>query len=181
MPTIGEILDFWFAPGMAEKWFKQDPDLDRQVRERLGALHEQAAAGEFDNWRESAAGCTALVVLLDQVPRNIFRGDPRTYATDEAARAVARHALDMGFDGELTQAQRRMLYIPLEHSEALGDQELSVRLTGLLDEDPNWHKWALHHCGIIARFGRFPHRNGILGRANTPEEEVFLAVPEPVI
>lgn len=178
MSTIDEILDFWFAPVMVEKWFKQDSDLDRQVRERLGALHENAAAGEFDNWRESAEGCIALVVLLDQVPRNIFRGDPRTYATDEAARAVARHALDRGFDGELTQAQRRMLYIPLEHSEALGDQELSVRLTNHLDEDPNWHKWALHHHGIIARFGRFPHRNGIMGRENTAEESAFLADPE---
>ncbi len=179
MSTIDEILDFWFAPVMAEKWFKQDSDLDRQVRERLGALHENAAAGAFDNWRESAKGCIALVVLLDQVPRNIFRGDPRTYATDEAARAVARHALDRGFDGEMTQAQRRMLYIPLEHSEALGDQELSVRLTSHLDEDPNWHKWAAHHRGIIDRFGRFPHRNGILGRENTAEETVFLADPEP--
>ena len=177
MSTIAEIFDFWFAPGMAAKWFKQD--LDRQVRERLGALHEKAAAGELDDWRESAEGCVALVVLLDQTPRNIFRGDPRTYATDEAARAVTRHALDKGFDSGLTQAQRRIVYIRLEHSEALGDQKLSVRLTSHLDEDPDWHKWALHHRDIIARFGRFPHRDGILGHENSTEEEAFLADPKP--
>ena len=86
--VIAEILDFWFAPGMAEKWFVSDPDLDREVGERLRALHEKAAAGELDSWRDTARGCLALLVLLDQTPRNIFRGDPRTYATDEMARAI---------------------------------------------------------------------------------------------
>ena len=175
MSQITEILEFWFAPGMAEKWFEQDPALDREVRERLGGLYQKAAAGEFQDWRQTPEGCVALLVLLDQVPRNVFRGDPRTYATDEMARAVTGHALDQGFDAELTQDQRGMLYLPLLHSESLGDKERAVELTRPLTENPDFYKWAVHHRDLIARFGRFPHRNEILGRENTPEEEAFLA------
>jgi uncharacterized protein (DUF924 family) len=173
--VIAEILEFWFGPGMAEKWFVRDPDLDREVGERLGALHERAAAGELDSWRDSAAGCLALLVLLDQTPRNLFRDDPRTYATDEMARAVTQHALDRGYDKELTHDQRGMLYLPLLHSESLADKERAVELTRALTENPDFHKWAVHHRDIVARFGRFPHRNEILGRENTPEEAAFLA------
>jgi uncharacterized protein (DUF924 family) len=172
---IAEILKFWFAPGMAEKWFVKDLDLDREVGERLGALHKRAAAGELDDWRDSPEGCLALLVLLDQVPRNIFRDDSRSYATDEMARAVTRHALDQGYDKELTHNQRGMLYLPLLHSESLEDKERAVELTRPLTENPDFHKWAVHHRDIVARFGRFPHRNEILGRENTPEEEAFLA------
>jgi uncharacterized protein (DUF924 family) len=172
---IADILEFWFAPGMAEKWFVKDPGLDREVGERLGALHEKAAAGGFDDWRDSPAGCLALLVLLDQVPRNIFRNDPRTYATDEMARAVTQHALDQGYDAELTHNQRGMLYLPLLHSESLEDKERAVELTRALTENPDFHIWAVHHRDIVARFGRFPHRNEILGRENTPEEAAFLA------
>jgi uncharacterized protein (DUF924 family) len=175
MSQIAEILEFWFAPGMAEKWFVTDLDLDREVRERLGALYEEAAAGELVSWRDSAEGCLALLVLLDQTPRNIFRNDPRTYATDEMARAVTQHALDRGFDRELTHNQRGILYLPLLHSESLADKERAVELTSPLTENPEFHKWAVHHRDIVARFGRFPHRNEILGRENTPEEAAFLA------
>ncbi len=175
MSQITEIIEFWFAPGMAEKWFEQDSDLDGQVRERLGGLHEKAAAGELDDWRRTPEGCVALLVLLDQVPRNIFRNEPRTYATDEMARAVTGHALDQCFDQELTQNQRGILYLPLLHSESLEDKERAVELTRPLRENPAFHKWAVHHRDIIARFGRFPHRNEILGRENTPEEDAFLA------
>ena len=162
------------APGRAEKWFGQDSDLDRQGGERLGGMHEKAAAGELDDWRERAEGCVALLVLLDQVPRNIFRNEPRTYATDEMARAVTGHALDQCFDQELTQNQRGILYLPLLHSESLEDKERAVELTRPLSENPAFHKWAVHHRDIVARFGRFPHRNEILGRENTPEEDAFL-------
>jgi uncharacterized protein (DUF924 family) len=175
MSQIAEILEFWFAPGMAEKWFVTDLDLDREVRERLGALYEEAAAGELDSWRDTGAGCLALLVLLDQTPRNIFRNDPRTYATDEMARAVTQHALDRGFDRELTHNQRGILYLPLLHSESLADKERAVELTRPLTDNPDFHKWAVHHRDIVARFGRFPHRNEILGRENTPEEAAFLA------
>ncbi len=172
---IAEILEFWFAPGMAEKWFESDPDLDREVERRLLALHEKAAAGELDSWRESAPGCLALLVLLDQTPRNIFRGDPRTYATDAMARAIVQHALGRGYDRELTHDQRGMLYLPLLHSESLQDKELAVVLTRALTENLEFHKWAVHHRDIVARFGRFPHRNEILSRENTPDEATFLA------
>ncbi len=178
MSQIAEILEFWFAPGMAEKWFEQVPDLDREVRERFGALHERAAAGELDAWRDSAEGCLALLVLLDQTPRNIFRGDPRTYATDGMARAITGHALDRNFDGGLTHNQRGILYLPLLHSESLDDKELAVALTRPLTDNPAFHHWAVHHRDIVARFGRFPHRNAILGRENTPDEEAFLADPD---
>ncbi len=173
--VIAEIIEFWFAPGMAEKWFVRDPNLDRKVAERLGALHEKAAAGGLDDWRNSAQGCLALLVLLDQTPRNIFRDDPRTYATDELARAITQHALDCGYDQELTHNQRGMLYLPLLHSESLADKERAVELTRPLTENPNFHKWAVHHLEIVARFDRFPHRNEILGRETTPEEAAFLA------
>ena len=173
--VIAEIIEFWFAPGMAEKWIVRDPNLDREVAERLSALHEKAAAGGLDDWRDSAQGCLALLVLLDQTPRNIFRDDPRTYATDEMARAITQHALDHGYDQELNHNQRGMLYLPLLHSESLADKERAVELTRPLTENPNFHKWAVHHLEIVARFGRFPHRNEILGRENTPEERAFLA------
>ncbi len=133
---IAEIIEFWFGTGMAEKWFVRDPNLDREVAERLGALHEKAAAGGLDDWRDSAQGCLALLVLLDQTPRNIFRDDPRTYATDEMARAVTQHALDQGYDGELTHNQRGMLYLPLLHSESLEDKERAVALTRALTDNP---------------------------------------------
>ncbi len=169
MSQIAEIIEFWFGPGMAEKWLVRDPDLDREVNERLGALHEKAAAGELDDWRGHPEGCLALLVLLDQVPRNIFRDDPRTYATDAMARAATQHALDQGYDNELTHNQRGTLYLPLLHSESLEDKERAVELTRPLTENPDFHKWVLHHRDIIASFGLFPHRKGILGRDNTPE------------
>ncbi len=172
---VAEIIEFWFAPGMAEKWFVKDPELDREVSERLAALHDRAAAGELDHWRDRPEGCLALLVLLDQVPRNIFRDDPRTYATDEMARAVTLHALDRGYDRELTHDQRGILHLPLLHSESLADQERAVELMRPLTDNPDFHKWAVHHRDIVARFGRFPHRNEILGRENTPEEATFLA------
>lgn len=174
---IAEVLEFWFAPGMAEKWFVKDPAFDAEVRARLGAPREAAAAGELESWRDSADGCLALIVLLDQAPRNLFRGQARAFATDAAARQLTGHALAQGFDAALTQDQRGFLYMPLEHSETLDDQEASLRLTAALDEDPDWHQYAVRHRDIIARFGRFPHRNAVLGRESTPEEEAFLEQP----
>ncbi len=174
---MAEVLGFWFGPGMKERWFKKDPAFDAEVLARLGALHDKAAAGELGDLRDSALGCVALVVLLDQVPRNLFRGQARAFATDAAARALTGHALAQGFDAALTQDQRGFLYMPLEHSESLTDQDLSLRLTAMLVEDPGWHEWALPHRDIIARFGRFPHRNAALGRQSTPEELAFLEQP----
>jgi uncharacterized protein (DUF924 family) len=118
-----------------------------------------------------------LCVLLDQVPRNLFRGQGRAFASDAAARAIAREAIDQGFDRNLPQPQRLFLYLPFEHSESLADQDESVRLIGALDENPTWKDYAIRHRDVIARFGRFPHRNAALGRRNTAEETAFLATP----
>jgi uncharacterized protein (DUF924 family) len=175
--TIAEILDFCFVEGPAKRWFEKDPVFDAAVRVRLAGLHDAAVAGQLDDWRETPAGCVALCILLDQVPRNVFRGTAAAFASDPQARAVTRHALAQGFDRDLPQAQRLFLYLPLEHSEDLADQELSVQLIGALDEAPVWLDYAIRHRDIVARFGRFPHRNAALGRTSTPEEEAFLTQP----
>jgi uncharacterized protein (DUF924 family) len=176
--AIDQILAFWFAPGTEKKWFVSDADFDAEVGERLLAHHERARAGDYDDWRTSARGCLALVILLDQVPRNVYRGAPAAFASDAAARAVTRHALERGFAGELAQRERMFLYLPFEHSEALADQQSCVALMADLDENPDWHDYACRHRDIIARFGRFPHRNAILGRSTGEEEERFLKEPK---
>jgi uncharacterized protein (DUF924 family) len=172
-----DILGFWFAPGMAERWFVKDDAFDDEVRRRLSAHYERAAAGRHDDWRATARGCLALCILLDQVPRNLYRDDPRAYATDAAALAVTRHAIAEGFDRTLSQSERAFLYLPLEHSEDLAHQEHCVHLMRALDEDPQWCDFAERHRDVIARFGRFPHRNAVLGRESTGAEAVFLKQP----
>lgn len=171
------VLAFWFAPGRARQWFVPDAAFDEAVRGTLGTAYERAARGELAAWRNRAEGCVALCILLDQVPRNLFRGEPRAFTTDEMALAVTRHALAEGFDRPLPSAWRLFLYLPLEHSEALGDQETCVRLCEALDGPAEWAAYARAHRDVIARFGRFPHRNAILGRATTEEEAAFLAQP----
>lgn len=172
---IENVLAFWFAPNTRGKWFAPDADFDEAVRRRLETLHLRAAEGALDQWRGTPRGCLALVILLDQVPRNIYRDDPRTYATDAQALDVARHALNEGFDASLSQVERLFLYMPFEHSEDMADQDRSVALIEGLDENPEWLDYAHRHRDVIARFGRFPHRNAVLGRRNTPEEARFLA------
>lgn len=172
-----DVLAFWFAAGMEARWFKADEAFDQEVRQALLPLHEQAAAGRLDHWQESAPGALALVILLDQVPRNLFRGEARAFATDARALAATKRALEKGFDAELRQVERVFLYLPLEHCEDLADQELCVRLVGALDENPEWRDYARRHRDVIARFGRFPHRNAVLGRETTPEEAAFLQEP----
>jgi uncharacterized protein (DUF924 family) len=177
--AVGRVLDFWFAPGAEANWFEASDDFDRAVRAALADDYQRAAAGAYDGWRKSAQGSLALVLLLDQVPRNLFRGDPRAFATDARARAVTRHALAQGFDRRLAaQAQRMFLYLPLEHSEALEDQEDCCRLMAVLDENAEWLDWALKHRDAIARFGRFPHRNAVLGRESSAPEKAFLTEPD---
>jgi len=176
--AIERVLDFWFAPGREAEWFERSEGFDRAVREALAGDHERAAAGAYDAWMKTAPGALALVLLLDQVPRNLFRGSPRAFATDARALAAARHALERRFDRRLSsQAQRMFLYLPFEHSEALADQETCCRLMAALDDDAAWAEWAEKHRDVIARFGRFPHRNAVLGRASSEEEAAFLAEP----
>jgi uncharacterized protein (DUF924 family) len=174
MSEISEVLDFWFADGMAKKWFVKDDAFDRELRARFAGLYAHAAAGAMDGWMDSPQGCVALCILLDQAPRNLFRGDPRAFATDAAALAVTRHAMERGFDRALPQAQRLFLYLPFEHSEAMADQDLCVSLLEGMDEDPKWLAYARQHREVVVRFGRFPHRNALLDRETTPEEARFL-------
>lgn len=177
MTSISDVLGFWFAPDMAARWFAGDPAFDAEVKARLGRAAEAAARGELDGWADTPEGALALVLLLDQVPRHLYRGDARAFDGDAAARAVTRRAIEAGFDRELDQAQRLFLYLPLEHSEALADQEDCCRLMEELTDNPEWADYARQHRDIIARFGRFPHRNTILGRESTAEERDFLKEP----
>lgn len=175
--ALDEVLSFWFAPGRAEQWFVANPEFDREVETHLAHHLAAARAGDYDGWRASARGCLALCILLDQVPRNLHRGTPLAYAHDKTARAVTRHARARGFDRLLPQEQRLFLYLPLEHSEDLADQNDCVELIGRLDANPKWRGYAEQHRDIIARFGRFPHRNATLDRETTPEEAAFLEEP----
>ena len=179
------MLLFWFGPaserGKAHKhWFVKSEAFDLEVRERFLAVYEDAAAGKLAHLKESAADCLALIVLLDQFPRNMFRGTPRAFATDPLALEIARHAVTRGFDRSLLPMERLFVYLPFEHSENLADQERACDLTQPLDlvaPELKAYSYALAHRDIIRRFGRFPHRNAILGRASTPEELEFLKGP----
>lgn len=171
-----EVLGFWFEESAPSDWFQGGEAFDALVRERLGEAHNKAAEGRLDDWKSTADGCLALIILLDQVPRNIFRNDARAYATDPDARAVTRHALQQGFDVRLeSDDQRAFMYLPLEHSEDLEDQKASVKLFGDRTGSEMYLDYARRHQAVIERFGRFPHRNAVLGRTPTPEEEKWLA------
>ena len=174
--TPDEVLDFWFDPENQPFWFKKSVTFDESVRDRLGEAHEAAAAGRLEAWRETPEGALALVILLDQVPRNIHRDTPRAFATDPAALAVARAAVEAGFDGDLERDQKLFLYLPFEHSEDLADQERSIALFSAMGSARHTD-YAVRHRDIIARFGRFPHRNTILNRPSTPQEAEFLTKP----
>ncbi len=183
-----EILDFWFGREgeegygeFREAWFTKDPEFDREVRDRFEGAYEEAAADRLEHWKDEARSCLALIILLDQFTRNMFRGDPKTYATDDKALAAARHAVEHAYDRELSPYERLFVYLPFEHSEDLEDQRFSVELfRGLAAEmgSEDLLGYAVRHLEIIERFGRFPHRNEILGRATTPEEAEFLRSPD---
>jgi uncharacterized protein (DUF924 family) len=177
-----DVIGFWFGddPGKPRSWwFATDAGVDRTVAMRFGALHARAADGGCAGWAETAAGALALVIVLDQFPRNIYRGTARAFATDAAARRVADAALSRGFDGAVRPVQRLFFYLPFEHSEDIADQERSLRLIAALG-DPGYRDYAERHAAIIRRFGRFPHRNAALGRESTAEERTYLAAtPAP--
>jgi uncharacterized protein (DUF924 family) len=194
-PLAASVLDFWLGEldgdglAAAEKtarWWRGSEALDREIRERFLELSEQADAGALDGWRANGRGAVALILLLDQFPRNMFRGDARSFATDEAALAIARSAVDRGLDRDLRAHECAFLYIPFMHSESLCDQHLGVRLYELaLERSEGRAAEALRnnldfmrrHYEIIARFGRFPHRNSVLARESTTEEREFLKQP----
>ena len=167
-----DILAFWRDAG-PDRWYRRDDAFDAEVRRRFLGLWQQAAAGELSAWETTDDGALALVIVLDQFPRNIFRDDAQTYASDAQALEVAHRAIERGVDARIDPALREFLYLPFMHSEHLADQMRCIELSrkaGLAESAD----WAEHHADIIRRFGRFPHRNRILGRATTPEEQAFL-------
>lgn len=177
MTTPADVLSFWRNAGY-RNWFAHDPTFDRQVRDGFEAVHLQAARGELKDWEASAQGALALVVLLDQFPRNIYRGSGHAFATDGLARRIAGAALAAGFERQVEPAMRFFFYMPFEHSEAMADQDRSLALFTALEAEtgePGNVKWAGLHRDIIVRFGRFPHRNEALGRESSAEELKFLA------
>jgi uncharacterized protein (DUF924 family) len=186
MLRVDEILDFWFAlsgPGKEAEyaqrrkvWFAKNLSFDQTIRTRFQRDYELAAAEKLIVWQETAQGCLALILLLDQFPRNMFRGKAQSFATDAQALATAQYAIAQGFDQELPPIQRMFIYLPFEHSEHLDHQNQAVQgMQALLIEDVT--DYARKHQAVIERFGRFPHRNKILGRTNTPAEEEFLKQP----
>lgn len=170
-PSALAVIAFWRAAG-EERWFKKDEAFDRTFREQFAALHEEAAHGRLAGWQATAEGSLALVLLLDQYPRNSFRGTARMFATDTLARDVAEAAIAKGFDRAVDENLQSFFYLPFEHSENLADQDRCVELHERLGSELT--KWAIQHRDIIRRFGRFPHRNAVLGRATTAEEQRFL-------
>ena len=171
-PTPAAVISFWQPLGYA-RWFKKDETLDDEIRRRFLGAYEDAAAGKFTDWEKTAEGALALLILLDQFPRNMFRGQARAFETDVMARAITAGALVRGFDSQVPADMRLFFYVTFEHSENLADQERGVALYKAAG-DIEGLKWAEIHADIIRRFGRFPHRNAVLGRATTPEEQAFL-------
>jgi uncharacterized protein (DUF924 family) len=175
-PWIGEVLDFWFSELPREAWFRKDADVDRTIRDRFLPVYETLSARTPDELATSADKALAAVIVLDQFPRNMFRDTAKAFATDALALAIAKRAIERGLDQELARERRIFLYLPFEHSEELADQLRCIALTEALG-DEEYARYAKLHHDVIARFGRFPHRNAILGRPSTPEEEAFLQQP----
>jgi uncharacterized protein (DUF924 family) len=172
-PRAEEVLDFWMRIG-PKGWYEVDEAVDREITERWGALWELGRIGALRQWRAAARSCLALVILLDQFPRNMFRGDARAFASDARALMVARAAINSGFDKLVPVPERQFFYLPLMHSEVSADQDQCVRLVLLNLGKGTTLTHARAHRDVIRRFGRFPYRNAALGRPSTPAEVAFL-------
>jgi uncharacterized protein (DUF924 family) len=170
--TIDDVLAFWRAAG-PDRWFARDEAFDAEIRTRFRATHEAAARGELGAWEDTPDGVYALMILLDQFPRNLFRGSPRAFATDAQALAIAQRAIARGFDKAFRPPESRFIYMPFMHAEDLAHQERCIALCEASD-DPEGVKFAVIHRDIIRDFGRFPHRNPVLGRDTTAREQEFL-------
>ena len=172
--TPAEVIAFWFDEHGPDDWFADDAGFDTAVRDRFAELVDAALAGGLGDWTATPDGALALCLVLDQFPRNLFRGSARAYAGDSRARAVADLAIDQGFDLGLPEAHRLFLYMPFQHAESLGDQRRALRLISDLGGQPDWLDHAALHLAVIRWFGRFPQRNTPLGRETTPAEARFL-------
>jgi len=167
------IVEFWFSDAVRPMWFNSTTEFDNQLRDRFETVWQHAAAGKLDNWVETPEGALALVIILDQFPLNIYRGDAMCFATEAKSREIAALAIESNLDADLTDDQKAFLYMPLMHSESMTDQDKAVALYEAADLAGNL-KFAQHHRDIVRRFGRFPHRNKILGRQSTEAELVYL-------
>ncbi|PPR11828.1 MAG: hypothetical protein CFH41_00703 [Alphaproteobacteria bacterium MarineAlpha11_Bin1] len=184
MDSIAEdILTFWFGTADLSRdipkndlWFKSTPEFDNHLIDKFQRVHEKAAAGDLNHLRETPEECVALVISLDQFPRNIYRGNKKAFHTDHEACKISHFALDRSYDAGLSSQPCKFLYLPLQHSEKLSDQDLSVEKYQGLDDGKSMRA-AVGHRDAIRRFGRFPHRNSVLGRKNTPDEEEYLKIP----
>lgn len=173
-----EVLRFWFGEGgergkAHKRWFEKNAAFDAEIRGRFFSLYE--ALSSNDDWLSQPDDCLARIIVLDQFPRNMFRGTARAFAADPLALAAASHAVAEGYDRDMLDVEKQFVYLPFEHSESLADQQRACELMRPLGED--LLDWAIRHKAIIERFGRFPHRNDILGRKSTPEEIEFLKQP----
>ncbi|WP_233501659.1 DUF924 family protein [Acaryochloris thomasi] len=181
---VDDILTFWFgSPDQTgfgkpqKKWFRKNPTFDQEICDRFLSTYKKAAAGSLNHWQQEAQSCLALLLLLDQFPRNMFRGTPQAFATDAQALAVAQSAVERQIDQQLIFIQRWFVYLPFEHSEQWEHQQQSLQLWKTLKDHPDSDSaidYAQRHADVIQRFGRFPHRNETLGRESTPDERAFL-------
>ena len=172
--TADEVIEFWFSDPIRKQWFNAGDGLDEDIRQRFLPTWQAARDGHLAHWETSALGALALVIVLDQLPLNMFRGQPDSFSTEAASRRVAERAIAAGLEQQLSKQHKLMLYMPYMHSESMADQDRAITLfntAGLSDNA----KWARHHRAIVARFGRFPHRNALLGRDSSPDEIAWLA------
>jgi uncharacterized protein (DUF924 family) len=172
LPSAADVLAFWRALG-PQRWFVKDAAVDAEIRQKFKSLHAAASAGLLGDWEDDASGALALIIVLDQLSRNMFRGNATAFAADPLARVLAGRAIARGLDRQFANPERRFFYLPYMHSEALADQERCCALCRAAGDDVGLESAELH-ADIIRRFGRFPHRNAVLGRITTPEEQAFL-------
>ena len=172
-----DIVDFWFAPESRDFWFRSTDEMDAAIRIRFQEIWRDARDKRLDAWKESAQGCLALVIILDQFPLNMFRNQPESFCTESKAREISGYAMQQGYEQALNTDEKMFLFLPFMHSENIHDQDVSVSLFEKAHMTDNL-RWAQHHRDIIRKFGRFPHRNIILGRENTPAEQEYLASKE---
>jgi uncharacterized protein (DUF924 family) len=171
------IIDFWFDENSRDYWFRSTPEMDAQLRDRFIDTWLAAAENKLRAWEDSAEGSLALAIILDQFPLNMFRGKPLTFSTEAQARKIARAAIERGLDQQLSDEQKVFLYMPFMHSEEMADQNRSIELFDLPGLEQSF-RFANHHRDIVQRFGRFPHRNEILGRHSSQDEIAYLASPD---
>lgn len=167
------LLEFWFAPEQQQRWFNSTAEFDQRVRAQFETVWQAARDGQLNSWEATADGALALVILLDQLPLNMYRGLAASFSTEAQARSVAGRAIEQGFDAQLQDSGKAFLYMPYMHSEDMADQDRAVALFDAADLKHNL-KFAVHHRNIVQRFGRFPHRNAILGRTSTQDEKDWL-------